>query len=71
MAPYLDKRLFAHPTRTRALQNIGGIGNVTYLAPPAPEIALDTGPGNMLIDFAATRATGGEWEYDHRPFGKY
>ena len=53
LAPYLDKLLFSHPTRTRALQNIGGIANVTYLAPPAPEIAFDTGPGNMLIDYAA------------------
>jgi anhydro-N-acetylmuramic acid kinase len=71
LVPYLDKLLFAHPTRARALQNIGGIGNVTYLAgqpspglPPAPEIAFDTGPGNMLIDYAAARATSGEWEYD-------
>jgi anhydro-N-acetylmuramic acid kinase len=71
LVPYLDKLLFAHPTRTRALQNIGGIGNVTYLAgqpapglPPAPEIAFDTGPGNMLMDYAAARATGGDWEYD-------
>jgi anhydro-N-acetylmuramic acid kinase len=71
LVPYLDKLLFAHPTRRRALQNIGGIGNVTYLAgqpapglPPEPEIAFDTGPGNMLIDFAAARATAGDWEYD-------
>jgi anhydro-N-acetylmuramic acid kinase len=64
LVPYLDKLLFAHPTRTRALQNIGGIGNVTYLSPFMPEIAFDTGPGNMLIDYAAVRATGGEWEFD-------
>ena len=64
LVPYLDKLLFAHPTHTRALQNIGGIGNVTYLAPLAPEIAFDTGPGNMLMDYAAAQATGGDWEYD-------
>ena len=65
LVPYLDKLLFSHPTRTRALQNIGGIANVTYLAPPpAPEIAFDTGPGNMLIDYAAARATNGDWEFD-------
>jgi len=64
LVPYLDKLLFAHPTRSRALQNIGGIANVTYLAPPAPEIAFDSGPGNMLMDYAAARATGGDWEYD-------
>ena len=38
---------------------------MTYLAPPAPEIAFDTGPGNMLMDYAAARATGGDWDYDH------
>ncbi len=65
LVPYLDKLLFSHPTRTRALQNIGGIGNVTYLASSTPEIAFDTGPGNMLMDYAAARATGGAWEYDH------
>jgi anhydro-N-acetylmuramic acid kinase len=65
LVPYLDKLLFSHPTRTRALQNIGGIANVTYLAlPPAPEVAFDTGPGNMLIDYAAARATSGDWEFD-------
>jgi len=31
LVPYLDLLLWSHPTRTRALQNIGGIGNVTYL----------------------------------------
>jgi N-acetylmuramic acid 6-phosphate etherase len=28
------------------------------------EIAFDTGPGNMLLDYAAARITGGAWEYD-------
>jgi anhydro-N-acetylmuramic acid kinase len=65
LVPYLDRLLFADATLARALQNIGGIGNVTFLAPPAPEIAFDTGPGNMLIDYAAAQATEGAWEFDH------
>ncbi len=68
MVPYLDRLLFTHPTLVRALQNIGGIGNVTYLpagnGPSAAVLAFDTGPGNMLMDYAASRATGGAWEYD-------
>ena len=83
LVPYLDKLLFSHPTLARAVQNIGGIANVTYLPPrstddftPVPSsseeqgggaqgaLAFDTGPGNMLMDDAAGRATGGAWAYD-------
>jgi len=51
----------------RAVQNIGGIGNVTFLPPQgsaAPPLAFDTGPGNALIDWAAGEATDGAWTYD-------
>jgi anhydro-N-acetylmuramic acid kinase len=65
---YMDWLLFRHPTRWRAIQNIGGIGNVTALPPlndphSAP-LAFDTGPGNMLIDYCAERATEGALPYD-------
>ena len=33
-----------------AIQNIGGVGNVTYLAPNSAPIGFDTGPGNMVLD---------------------
>ena len=51
----------------RAVQNIGGIGNVTFLAGRESEgatLAFDTGPGNALIDWAAAKATDGAMRYD-------
>ncbi|MBP2017507.1 anhydro-N-acetylmuramic acid kinase [Symbiobacterium terraclitae] len=53
LVPYLDWCLLRDGRLSRAVQNIGGIGNVTYLpAGCALEevVAFDTGPGNMLID---------------------
>ena len=67
LVPYPDWLMWHHPTRTRALQNIGGIANVTYLpAGGGPEsvVAFDTGPGNALIDAIAAHVTGGAWRYD-------
>ncbi|MBS1251850.1 MAG: Anhydro-N-acetylmuramic acid kinase [Anaerolineales bacterium] len=68
LVSYVDWLLFSHETEARAAQNIGGIANVTFLPPrcdtPSDAFAFDTGPGNMLIDDAARRATDGEWSYD-------
>jgi anhydro-N-acetylmuramic acid kinase len=67
LVPWVDQTLFALPDRARALQNIGGIGNVTWLPPRnsgRAAVAFDTGPGNALIDAAVTLATGGRLSFD-------
>ncbi len=65
LAPYPDTILFRHHTLTRAIQNIGGIGNVTYLPPDGVgELGFDTGPGNMLMDDAVSRLSDGAETYD-------
>ncbi len=67
LVPWVDQLLFAHPERARALQNIGGIGNVTWVPPRgsgASAFAFDTGPGNALIDAAVEIATSGRHTFD-------
>ena len=53
LVPFADFAIFASPDENRAILNIGGIANLTYL--PAGRgfayiIGFDTGPGNLLID---------------------
>lgn len=53
LVPYVDFILFSQDKEYLALQNIGGIANVTVLPPrdrPQDLVAFDTGPGNMIID---------------------
>lgn len=46
-----------------AIQNLGGIGNVSYFNKKAV-FAFDTGPANMLIDIAVQTLTHGKEGYD-------
>jgi anhydro-N-acetylmuramic acid kinase len=65
---YADWVLLRDEKLGRCIQNIGGIGNVTYLPPaatPDDVVAFDTGPGNMVIDALAEVATGGALKFDH------
>ena len=69
LAPLAHLWLFAHPRLGRVIQNIGGIGNATYVPPDArlgnPDlIAFDTGPGGMLIDALAHEQTNGRLRFD-------
>ena len=67
LVPYTEFLLYRSETEDVALQNIGGIGNVTLL--PAgctlEEVtAFDTGPGNMVMDALVSRITDGNLGYD-------
>jgi anhydro-N-acetylmuramic acid kinase len=56
LVPFLDYRLFRHPTLHRIALNIGGIANITVIpawAEASDVVAFDTGPGNMVMDALA------------------
>jgi len=60
LVPWTDFVLFKNQRVGRAVQNIGGIGNVTWIPAGASAedvIAFDTGPGNMIIDALIARIT--------------
>ncbi|MEP6778721.1 MAG: anhydro-N-acetylmuramic acid kinase, partial [Gemmatimonadaceae bacterium] len=69
LVPMADVTLFAATNNWRALQNIGGIGNVTVVPPRETESAIDgvrafdTGPGVVIID-GVTRTLFPELPYD-------
>jgi anhydro-N-acetylmuramic acid kinase len=67
LASYLDWAAFGDAARNRCVQNIGGIGNVTWVPAGGDRdavVAFDTGPGNILIDALATLLSGGEMSFD-------
>ena len=65
LVPYTEFLLYGNTHETIALQNIGGIGNITVIPQNATAdrvIAFDTGPGNMIIDYMAKKAMGLEYD---------
>jgi anhydro-N-acetylmuramic acid kinase len=66
LVPLVDFLLFRMPGRRRALQNIGGIANVTLVGDTLDSVvAFDNGPGNMALDAVARAASGGREPFDH------
>jgi anhydro-N-acetylmuramic acid kinase len=67
LSPYAHLLLFKHLNRPLAVQNIGGIGNLTVIPArggPSSILAFDTGPGNMVIDALVEEITGGKMSCD-------
>ncbi|MEG4283840.1 anhydro-N-acetylmuramic acid kinase [Microcoleus sp. A006_D1] len=74
LVPIVDACLLAEPYRSLCIQNLGGIGNVTYLPATGKQannheselsglgdgiLGWDTGPANSLLDLAVQHFSGG------------
>ena len=64
LVPAFHAGAFSHPSRRRAVVNIGGIANVSLLAPGETVHGHDTGPGNLLLDLWCERHTGAPYDRD-------
>ncbi len=67
LTPFAHYILFKKMGRGIAVNNIGGISNVTFIPPDGDindVIAFDTGPGNMLIDALINIISKGKMGYD-------
>lgn len=64
LVPAFHHALLAHPTERRMILNIGGIANLSLLAPGQPVRGYDTGPGNMLMDAWIWRQCGKPFDKD-------
>jgi anhydro-N-acetylmuramic acid kinase len=65
LVPIFDELFLRDPNATVMALNIGGIANFTVLPKDgSAPIALDCGPGNMIVDGLVRRMTNGRHHYD-------
>lgn len=66
LTPYLHHALLARDSEPRAVLNLGGFTNVSYLpdSSAAGLVAFDPGPGNALLDRAVRESSGGRDRMD-------
>lgn len=71
LAPAFHQAMFHSASHNRAIINIGGIGNITYLPSRGKILGFDTGPGNGLLDAWTIRHQNqpfdrdGQWASQH------
>ena len=58
LAPAFHAAVFADPGEDRAVLNLGGIANLTFLPKSGAVIGFDSGPGNCLLDLWAAQHLG-------------
>ena len=69
LVPFSEWIIYRSEEKSRILQNIGGISNLTIMPKNADiddVVAFDTGPGNMIIDEICKRLFGVNYDADGR-----
>lgn len=69
LVPAFHQAVFGHRHTNRAIVNIGGIANITWLPASADindVIGFDTGPGNRLLDAWCAHCIGQAYDVDGR-----
>lgn len=67
LAPAFHRHAFHDPDRDRAVINIGGMANISFLPAEGEMLGFDSGPGNVLMDAWSQRCRqqrydeGGRW----------
>ena len=67
LAPFFHHTVWADASETRAVLNLGGIANLTWLprgCDPEAVLAFDVGPANSLVDGLVVELTRGEERLD-------
>jgi anhydro-N-acetylmuramic acid kinase len=64
LVPAFHEAVFRHGSRSRAVVNIGGISNVTWLPAAGRTLGFDCGPGNVLLDGWARKHIGARFDED-------
>lgn len=63
LVPAFHAAMFTHPLKHRAILNIGGIANITYIPATGGHVTgFDTGPGNMLMDAWISKHQGQDYD---------
>jgi anhydro-N-acetylmuramic acid kinase len=62
LVPAFHQAIFGSTKVNRAIVNIGGIANITYLSKNGDVLGFDTGPGNMLLDSWCKLKTGKDYD---------
>lgn len=64
LVPAFHRALFRDPQTHRVIVNIGGISNLTSLAPDGAVSGFDCGPGNIMMDAWCSRHTAKPYDED-------